>query len=299
MFSYRARTSYDLRHPAISRQRLVPAGGHGNNGRMNEFKPRTAIVTGSDSGIGRATAVALAKAGLDIGVTWHLDEAGAEDTAAEVRACGRRAIVARLDATQLPDCGDVVDGLAEELGGLDVFVNNAGTGASEPFLDASYETWRQVVATDLDGAFVCMQRAARRMAAAGNGGRIIAVTSVHEHQPRVGSSAYDAAKHGLGGLIKTMALELGEHRITANAVAPGEIATPMTGQTDEDPRAKERPGIPLGRPGDAREVAAVIAFLASQEASYVTGASWSVDGGMLQMGPQAGSHITSGEWRKG
>lgn len=266
---------------------------------MSEFKPRTVIVTGSDSGIGRATAVALAEAGLDIGVTWHRDEAGAEDTAAEVRALGRRAAVARLDATELPDCGDVVDSLAEELGGLDVFVNNAGTGASEPFLDTGYETWRKVVATDLDGAFVCMQRAARRMVSAGNGGRIIAVTSVHEHQPRVGSSAYDAAKHGLGGLIKTMALELGEHRITANAVAPGEIATPMTGQTDEDPREKDRPGIPLGRPGDAREVAAVIAFLASREASYVTGASWAVDGGMLQMGPQAGSHITSGEWRKG
>jgi NAD(P)-dependent dehydrogenase (short-subunit alcohol dehydrogenase family) len=154
-----------------------------------------------------------------------------------------------------------------------------------------------VIATDLDGAFICMQRAAQRMVAAGQGGRIIAVTSVHEHQPRVGSAAYDAAKHGLGGLAKTMALELGQHGITVNCVAPGEIATPMTGQEDEDPHGKHRPGVPLGRPGDAREIAAVINFLASPGASYVTGASWPVDGGMLQMGPQAGSHLPDDSWR--
>jgi len=261
------------------------------------FEPRRAIVTASDSGIGRATAVALAKAGMDVGITWHRDEDGAHETAREVRAAGAQAEVARLDVTDLGRCGDVVDELAERLGGLDVFVNNAGTGASTPALELTLEEWRQVVAADLDGAFVCLQRAARRMAAAGNGGRLIAVTSVHEHQPRVGSAAYDAAKHGLGGLMKTLALELGQHQITANCVAPGEIATPMTGQEDQDPHQVNRPGIPLGRPGDAREIAAVIAFLASPQSSYVTGASWAVDGGMLQMGPQAGSHLTSGDWR--
>ncbi|GLB69466.1 SDR family oxidoreductase [Arthrobacter mangrovi] len=264
---------------------------------MSTFAPKTAIVTGSDSGIGRATAVALAEAGMDVGITWHEDKAGAEQTAGEVRSLGRRAVTARLDLTELPGCGEVIDALARDLGGLDVFVNNSGTGASRKFLDTSYETWREVVATDLDGAFVCLQRAARIMLQQGSGGRLIAVTSVHEHQPRVGSAAYDAAKHGLGGLVKTIALELAEHGITANTVAPGEIATPMTGQTDLDPRTVSRPGIPLGRPGDAREVAAVVAFLASPASAYVTGASWAVDGGMLQMGPQAGSHITGEEWR--
>jgi NAD(P)-dependent dehydrogenase (short-subunit alcohol dehydrogenase family) len=181
-----------------------------------------------------------------------------------------------------------------------VLVNCAGTGASQLVLDLDYDTWRTVLATDLDGAFLCLQRAARRMVAAGRGGRIVNITSVHEHQPRVGSGAYCAAKGGLGLLTRVAAIELGEHGITVNAVAPGEIATAMTGQEDEDPTAadKHRPGIPLARPGDAREIAAVVAFLASPAAGYVTGASWPVDGGMLQMGPMAGSHMTSDDWRR-
>jgi NAD(P)-dependent dehydrogenase (short-subunit alcohol dehydrogenase family) len=263
-----------------------------------EYNPHNAIVTGSDSGIGRATAVALASAGMDVGITWHEDEQGAQATADEVRSHGRKAVIRHFDAADAPRCADDIEALIAELGGVDVFVNNAGTGDNAPLLEMTYEQWRHTVASDLDGAFVAIQCAARHMVEAARGGRIIAITSVHEHQPRVGSSAYDAAKHGLGGLIKTIALELGEHGITANAVAPGEIATPMTGQTDEDPHEAERPGIPLGRPGDAREIAAVVAFLASPEASYVTGASWAVDGGMLQMGPQAGSHLTSDDWRK-
>jgi NAD(P)-dependent dehydrogenase (short-subunit alcohol dehydrogenase family) len=265
---------------------------------MTEGTPRVAIVTGSDSGIGKATAVALAEQGCDVGITWHRDREGAEGTAEEVRALGRGAEVRQLDLTRLPDAADVVDELADALGGVDVLVNNAGTGSSTLLLDTGYDMWREVLATDLDGAFLCLQRAARLMVAAGRGGRIVNVTSVHEHQPRVGASAYCAAKGGLGLLTRTAALELAEHRITVNAVAPGEVATPMTGQEDVDVREQHRSGIPLGRPADAREIAAVIAFLCSQAASYVTGASWVVDGGMLQMGPMAGSHLESEDWRK-
>ncbi|HEX5857137.1 MAG TPA: SDR family oxidoreductase [Microbacterium sp.] len=263
------------------------------------FTPTRAIVTGSDSGIGKATAVALAAAGMDVGITWHKDEAGAQQTAEEVRGLGRNAVVARLDTSDIPGCGDVVDGLISDLGGLDVFVNNAGTGDNAPFLELTLEQWRHTVSVDLEGAFVCLQRAARHMVDAGTEGRLIAITSVHEHQPRVGSAAYDAAKHGLGGLMKTLALELGRNGITANSVAPGEIATPMTGQEDVDPHGVDRPGVPLGRPGDAREIASVVAFLASPGSSYVTGASWVVDGGMLQMGPQGGSNIETHAWRDG
>ncbi|MGW6546295.1 SDR family oxidoreductase [Streptomyces massasporeus] len=259
---------------------------------------KVAVITGADSGIGRATAVRLARAGMDVGITYHSDRKGAQETAGEVRAHGQRAEVARMDLTRLPDAADTVDDLCERLGRIDVLVNNAGTGTMTPYLDLELSDVREVLDVDLVGPFLCGQKAARHMIGHGEGGRIINVTSVHEHEPRVGAAPYCAAKGGLGQLTQVMALELAEHRITVNAVAPGEIATPMTGQEDTDPHTEDRPGIPLGRPGDAREVAAVIAFLAGPDASYVTGASWSVDGGMLRMGPQAGSHLTGHDWRR-
>ncbi|MFD3533666.1 SDR family oxidoreductase [Streptomyces sp. NPDC058664] len=262
------------------------------------FRPLTAVVTGADSGIGRAVAVRLAEQGLDVGITWHSDEEGAHATAEEVRRHGRRTVVDHLDLTRLPEAADVVDRLGDALGRIDVLVNNAGTGTATPFLDLDLATVRDVLDVDLVGPLLCSQRAARRMIAQGGGGRIVNVTSVHEHQPRVGAGPYCAAKGGLGLLTQVMALELAEHGITVNAVAPGEIATPMTGQEDTDVRRESRPGVPLGRPGDAREVAAVIGFLAGPDASYVTGASWAVDGGMLRMGPMAGSHLREDDWRR-
>ncbi|MEW1740613.1 SDR family oxidoreductase [Nocardia beijingensis] len=259
--------------------------------------PRRAVVTGGDSGIGAAIAVALGAGGTDVGLTFHSDRRGAEDTAAQVRDQGRTAAVRRLDLADPLSAGSVIDELADELGGLDVLVNCAGTGSAQKAMDMDFDTWRHVLSVDLDGAFLCSQRAAAHMIAAGSGGRIINITSVHEHVPRVGAAPYCAAKAGLGALTKVLALELAEHDITVNSVAPGEISTPMTGQEDVDPREQSRPGVPLGRTGHAKEVAAVVAFLAAPEASYVTGASYLVDGGMLLMGPQASTLLTDEKWR--
>jgi NAD(P)-dependent dehydrogenase (short-subunit alcohol dehydrogenase family) len=246
-----------------------------------------AVVTGSDSGIGRATAVRLACDGFDVGVTWHEDEAGAHETADEVRAQGGSAEVRHLDLAALPASADAIDDLSEALGGVDVLINNAGTSRQGSMLELSYEDWRHTLAVDLDGAFLCAQRAARRMLAAGRGGRIINVTSVHEFTPIMDGGAYTVAKHGLGGLTKQLALELGKHRITVNSVAPGMVATPMTQLEDEDPSQHPETEFPIPRPGDAREIASCIAWLCSPEARWTTGASILVDGGFMLVNPSA------------
>jgi NAD(P)-dependent dehydrogenase (short-subunit alcohol dehydrogenase family) len=248
-----------------------------------------AIVTGSDSGIGKASAVALAEAGYDIGITWNTDEDGARDTAAEVESKGRRTAVRQLNADDPADAARMIDDLTGELGEVDVLVNNAGTGVDEPFIEQSLEQWQHVIATNLTGPFAAGQRAAQRMVKAGREGVIVNITSVHEHIPKSGAAAYCASKGGLGLLTKVMALELAQHGIRVNSVGPGEISTPMTGQHEEDPQEQDREGdIPLGRPGHAYEIGRWVAFLASDDASYATGASFVVDGGLMLMAAEMG-----------
>jgi NAD(P)-dependent dehydrogenase (short-subunit alcohol dehydrogenase family) len=230
-----------------------------------------AIVTGSDSGIGRATAIALARRGFAVGITWHTDEAGAHETA---RMAGGETAIARLDLTAGEGVADVVDELVDALGGVSVLVNNAGANHRAAVLDDDLAGWRRALEVNLTGPFVAAQAAARRMVAAGRGGRIVNVTSIHEHAPLPYAAAYCAAKAGLGMLTKVLALELAPHGITVNSVAPGHIATPMTGTRPD----RALPEIPVGRAGTPEEVAEVIALLAC--AGYATGVSVLVDGGL-------------------
>ena len=248
-----------------------------------------AIVTGSDSGIGRATAVALADAGYDVGITWRSDEAGAEETARRVRDAGRRAEVAQLELGEPAAAAGVIDALADALGGLDALVNNAGGGNAGPFLDAEIDDFAATLHSNVVGTFACSQAAARRMIREQTPGRIVTVTSIHEHLPLPGATDYTTAKHALGGMVKNMAIELAEHGITVNAVAPGQIATAMTGNEDVDPHTVARPNIPAGRPGDAREIAAMIVALVGPGSGYTTGASLIVDGGLGLQGPALGN----------
>lgn len=237
-----------------------------------------AIVTGGNNGIGRACCVALAAAGFDIGLTWHDDEERAQSALREISEHGRRAEACYADLHDAEASARTIGELAETLGGIDALVNNAGYGSDTPFVEMSLEEWRGVLDVDLTGTFACTQAAAKRMIAQGRGGRIVTVTSVHEHIPLRGSAPYTTSKHGLGGLTKVAALELAEHGITVNAIAPGQIATRMTGQEDQEPEPSD--GIPLGRAGYAAEIAAGVVFLASEGASYVTGASLVIDGGL-------------------
>jgi NAD(P)-dependent dehydrogenase (short-subunit alcohol dehydrogenase family) len=246
---------------------------------------RAVIVTGSDSGIGRATAAALAAAGHDVGVTWHTDEAGARKTAALVAASGARAALVRLDLTDQPQRS--IELLADELGDLWGLVNCAGANHRAALVDDTPAGWRRVLEVNLTGPVLCAQAVARRLVEAGAGGRIVHVTSVHEHAPLRCAGAYSAAKAGLGMASRVMALELAEQGITVNAVAPGHVATPMTGKAGVDPHGVELPAIPLGRPAAPEEVGALIAFLVSDAASYVTGASLLVDGGLLLTASEA------------
>jgi NAD(P)-dependent dehydrogenase (short-subunit alcohol dehydrogenase family) len=246
---------------------------------------RRAIVTGVNTGIGKATAIALAEHGFDVGMTWFGTEDTARATASRVEAVGVRALLCPLDFSDPHSGVAAIDTLVDDLGGVDVLVNNAGGGVQKSFLELTLDEFDNALRLDLLGAFVCGQTAARRMMESSAGGRIINVTSIQGHVPRTGSTAYCAAKAALSLLTKTMALELGQFGITVNEVAPGEIATSLTDMEGVDPRTVPRPHLPLRRPGSPREVADLIGWLASNESSYVSGACFVVDGGLTLVAP--------------
>jgi NAD(P)-dependent dehydrogenase (short-subunit alcohol dehydrogenase family) len=255
---------------------------------VNVESTPAAIVTGASSGIGAATALLLAERGFDVGLTYRGNEAGARRTADAIEALGRRAALVRLDLAAPGDAEAAIGGLIDELGRVDALVNNAAVNPRAEMLELTVEGWDTTLAVNLVGPWACARAVAERMLAAGHGGRIVNVSSVLAFVPLEGGGAYCAAKAGLELLTKVMALEWAQHGITVNALAPGHIATRMNfDEAELDGSLIERPVVPLRRAASAREVAGAIAFLVSGDASYVTGASLLVDGGLLlASGPQ-------------
>ena len=250
---------------------------------------RRAIVTGAGSGIGRATALRLAAEGCDVGITYRANAPGAQELVEELRDLGREAVAVALDLSAPDRAPAAIDALVERLGGIDVLVNNAGVNRRATVLEETIEGFGHALAVNLVGPWACAQAAARHMIAAGRGGQIVNVTSVLAFVALDGGGAYGAAKAGLELLTKVLALELAPHAIKVNAVAPGHTATPMNyGPEDLAAATIARPVIPTARAASPDEIAAAIAFLASPAASYATGASLLVDGGLLlASGPQA------------
>jgi glucose 1-dehydrogenase len=244
---------------------------------------RTAVITGSDSGMGQATAVDFAREGAQVVINYLEDEAGAQETLRGVSEAGQRGIVVQADVRDPAAVEKLFRRASDELGTPDILVNNAGVGSGgKPLAEVSLEEWDRVIRTDLYGSFFCCRQFIRMRKAAGGRGRIINVTSVHEEIPSPGNAAYGAAKGGLRNLTRSLALELAPDRINVNNIAPGLIHTPMTAARVEDPAKmrEELPRIPWKRPGEPWEIARLAVYLASDEADYVTGQTFTIDGGL-------------------
>ena len=240
---------------------------------------RAALVTGGAKGIGRAVCLALAEKGMDIAVNYAGSAAAAEETAAACRALGVRAVTLQADVRRPENCQKLVEDTVAALGRIDVLVNNAGITADTLMLRMTEADFDNVLATNLKGAFFCTKAASRYMMRQ-RYGRIVSISSVVGLHGNAGQTNYAAAKAGLIGLTKSVAKEYAARGITANVVAPGFIDTDMTAAMPESARAAAAASIPAGKVGDAKDVAAAVAFLAGEQAGYITGQVLCVDGGM-------------------
>ncbi|NOK34316.1 3-oxoacyl-[acyl-carrier-protein] reductase [Corallococcus exercitus] len=244
------------------------------------FKDKVVLVTGGSRGIGRACALAFAKAGASTVVISYVgNEAAAQETVGLLQQAGAKAEAVRFDLADTAACAGAIDGVVKAHGRLDVLVNNAGMAIDGLVMRVKDEDWDRQLDTNLRGAFALIRAASRPMMKQ-RAGAIINITSVVGEMGNPGQAAYSAAKAGLIGLTKSVAKELASRSIRVNAVSPGFIGTDMTSHLDDELRQKMVGGIALGRLGNPEEVAGAVLFLASDAASYITGEVLKVNGGM-------------------
>ncbi|MFG3452529.1 SDR family NAD(P)-dependent oxidoreductase [Stutzerimonas stutzeri] len=248
-----------------------------------KLQNKVALVTGSSQGIGRGIAVRLAEEGADLVINGRHDDEEARKTLEQVRAHGRRACFIAADVGQVAECQRLVEEAIDKMGRLDILVNNAGVQRHSAFLDAGEADYDLVLNVNLRGPFFIAQAFARHLRDSGRGGRIINNSSVHEELPFPNFTGYCASKGGLKMLMRNLAIELAPLGITVNNVAPGAIETPINQSLMNQPEklASLLGNIPAGRLGKPRDVAGAVAFLASDEADYITGTTLIVDGGLI------------------
>ena len=245
---------------------------------MFSLKDKVALVTGASQGIGRETALALCEAGAKVAVAARNDEKLAA-LVQEITAKGSEALVVKLDVADAEQVKAAFKAVLEKFGKIDILVNNAAITRDGLAMRMKQDDWEAVIRTNLTGAYLCTQQALATMMRA-RAGRIINIASVVAQTGNAGQANYVAAKAGLIGLTKAIAMEIASRNVTVNAVAPGFIETPMTDVLPEKVKEELKTRIPLGRMGTARDVAAAIVFLASNEAGYITGHTLDVNGGL-------------------
>ncbi len=246
---------------------------------MSDFAGKVVLVTGGSRGIGRACAVAFAKRGATVVLTYVGNEAAAHESVAQVTAAGGKGKALRLDAADTKACAEVIDAVVSEFGRLDVLVNNAGISIDGLVMRVKDDDWDRQLDTNLKGAFALIRAASRPMMKQ-RGGAVVNLTSVVGQMGNAGQAAYAASKAGLIGLTKAVARELASRNIRVNAVAPGFIESDMTAKIPEASRTALLQSVALGRLGHADEVAQVVLFLSSDAAAYVTGEVVKVNGGL-------------------